>query len=571
MKNGKYKLDANQIRQICLGLARGKSFRAISRQTGLSINRVNRTAGRIQAVSGGKPEELVNLDDHQLLGRIYSTETSSIENYADSVKGSKYIPDFEHIVSGLIVEKRMSVIETYRWYEEQCKKQNAEQLSQAYFYKIVNEELEKLHLKTPEYYMMREHAYGEEIQVDFTGDTYMVQTFNGKIRCWIMVLSFPASYYTYGGFVTSQSTAETCRVIGEAVKYFGNLAPDLLYCDNAAAMVTSHKGTSIVFNKNFLHFMTGLGVAVDAAPPRCPQHKSCVEESVKLVEKRVGKNELFIRGLADVRTLSAHNVILQDYIEREINKKEFRKDAVKTRAFLFNTYEKPKLNRVRHIPEYIDDIRSMCVPGSYHLSINEHWYSVPYQYIKSYVDVFVTNDRITVKYRGAVIAEHQRCDGMDQLRGTNKTTLLEHMPHVHKKSVTRSVRFDSEESVLECAKALDEGVYIFCQNRLRFAQNDGIKYLANAKSSCGAVIDFYNAELNKSLVSEACRYVISSLEPRYWNKQSVVEQYRHLLQLEQERKNSQSTSAGRPKLVKVEPGDYYSNETPPVEPELPEL
>ena len=43
MKNGKYKLDANQIRQICLGLARGKSFRAISRQTGLSINRVNRT------------------------------------------------------------------------------------------------------------------------------------------------------------------------------------------------------------------------------------------------------------------------------------------------------------------------------------------------------------------------------------------------------------------------------------------------------------------------------------------------------------------------------------------------
>ena len=106
---------------------------------------------------------------------------------------------------------------------------------------------------------------------------------------------------------------------------------------------------------------------------------------------------------------------------------------------------------------------------------------------------------------------------------------------------------------------------------LRFAQNDGVKYLANAKSSCGAVIDFYNAELNKSLVSEACRYVISSLEPRYWNKQSVVEQYRHLLQLEQERKNSQSSSAGRPKLVKVEPGDYYSNETPQVEPELPEL
>ena len=265
--------------------------------------------------------------------------------------------------------------------------------------------------------MMRDHPYGEEIQVDFTGDTYMVQTFNGKIKCWIMVLSFPASYYTYGGIVTSQSTAETCRVIGDAVKYFGNIFPDLLYCDNASAMVTSHKGTSIVFNKNFKYFMTGLGVAVNAAPPRCPQHKSCVEESVKLVEIRVGKNEQFINGLTDVKTISDHSIVLQNYIECEINKKEFKKDALKTREFLFNTYEKPKLKHIHHIPEYIDDIRYMCVPASYHLSINEHWYSVPYQYIKSYVDVFVTNDLITIKYKGAVIAEHCRCDGIDQLRG----------------------------------------------------------------------------------------------------------------------------------------------------------
>ena len=571
MKTGKHTLEPNQIRQICLGLARGKSYRALSRQIGLHVNRVNRTACRIQSVSGGRPEELVSLDDQMLLSKIYAPKSPSIESHSDSVKDNKYIPNFAFVTSSLIIEKRMSVIEAYRWYQEQCEQRNAQQLSQAYFYKIVNEELEKIHAKTPECYMMRDHPYGEEIQVDFTGDTYMVQTFNGKIKCWIMVLSFPASYYTYGGFVTSQSTAETCRVIGDAVKYFGNIFPDLLYCDNASAMITSHKGTSIVFNKNFKYFMTGLGIAVNAAPPRCPQHKSCVEESVKLVEIRVGKNEQFINGLTDVKTISDHSIVLQNYIECEINKKEFKKDVLKTREFLFNTYEKPKLKHIHHIPEYIDDIRYMCVPASYHLSINEHWYSVPYQYIKSYVDVFVTNDLITIKYKGAVIAEHCRCDGIDQLRGTNRTTQLEHMPQEHKKSVTRSKRFDSEESILECAKALDEGLYFFCQNRLRFAQTNEAKYMANAKSSCGAVIDFYNAEINKSLVSEACRFVISSIEARYWNKQSVVERYRQLLQIEQEKKNNQSRSSNKLKLIKLEPGDYYSHEDSSAEPEFPEM
>ena len=91
MKNGKYKLDANQIRQICLGLARGKSFRAISRQTGLSINRVNRTAGRIQAVSGGKPEELVNLDDYSACEQLTDLyEKGKDEIKPDSSLAEKY-------------------------------------------------------------------------------------------------------------------------------------------------------------------------------------------------------------------------------------------------------------------------------------------------------------------------------------------------------------------------------------------------------------------------------------------------------------------------------------------------
>lgn len=95
--------------------------------------------------------------------------------------------------------------------------------------------------------------------------------------------------------------------------------------------------------------------------------------------------------------------------------------------------------------------------------------------------------------------------------------------------------------------------------------------MANAKSSCGAVIDFYNAEINKSLVSEACRFVISSIEARYWNKQSVVERYRQLLQIEQEKKNNQSRSSNKLKLIKLEPGDYYSHEDSSAEPEFPEM
>ncbi len=134
MKTGKHTLEPNQIRQICLGLASGKSYRALSRQIGLHVNRVNRTACRIQSVSGGRPEELVSLDDQMLLSKIYAPKSPSIESHSDSVKDNKYIPNFAFVTSSLIIEKRMSVIEAYRWYQEQCEQRNAQQLSQAYFY-----------------------------------------------------------------------------------------------------------------------------------------------------------------------------------------------------------------------------------------------------------------------------------------------------------------------------------------------------------------------------------------------------------------------------------------------------
>ena len=63
---------------------------------------------------------------------------------ADTVADGKYYPDFAAIAALAVVEKRRPVSQVYRDYQEECRRQNASELSQAHFYKRINQEIEKI-------------------------------------------------------------------------------------------------------------------------------------------------------------------------------------------------------------------------------------------------------------------------------------------------------------------------------------------------------------------------------------------------------------------------------------------
>jgi len=79
-------------------------------------------------------------------------------------------------------------------------------------------------------------------------------------------------------------------------------------------------------------------------------------------------------------------------------------------------------------PDINHDWLQCKVGFDYHIEVEKHYYSVPYQYYGKKVDIRMTERTIEVFYRSERICIHQRDN-----RKYRYTTLSEHMPPSHRK------------------------------------------------------------------------------------------------------------------------------------------
>ena len=545
---GQRKLKPSLIRELFALYSLGHSIRNIAQRTSMSPNTVSRLCSRLDA-GNLKTEELATIGDEQLLQLAYPPRPSVTDTCADSVRLGRYIPDFKALAA-LQIENRTPVNILFNNYVTLCGEKNLQPLSQTYFYRELRKRLELLNVKEPEYYFMQNFPYGEEMQVDFTGDSYELATPAGRLKCWIMVLAFPASYYVFAGFVTSQSTSESCRVLADAVRYLGNRRPAFLVCDNAKSWVISHKDSDVVYNSNFLAFTAALGLCLRAAFPRHPQAKSAVEASVGYVQNKIRNDPIFRKSLTESKTIDEHSRLLQELVQNQINKAPLRGDAEHTREYIFRQFEFPLLQPVSEIPVYYEEVFSINVPKSYHIAVKRHKYSVPSQYVSRTVEVYLSSGEVLVKCDGEVIARHQRTDGPLQCIKMESTTDPEHRPEEHRKIAAHAQQANrsmNRNTIMVTASELDENLWAFCQRRLQELSSymgrsiNGAgpvrklspeltqKLEMYARSTCAAVIRAYeNAEF-KELFSAACKNVLNNLPSSKWRKDNVMAEYMRLV------------------------------------------
>ena len=477
-------------------------------------------------------DELLALPEPELVLIAYPKKATVPQRYAGQERLGKYMPDFAELAAEQIVEKRRKPVSIYHEYVRTCAQKSLQALSESYFYRELNKELCKISGSDPtkdDYYFIQEFDYGMYAQLDYSGSKYRVSTYNGEIECWLMVMTFPASYFTFAGFVTSQSTAECCRTLAAATRYLGNRMPSILFCDNAKCWVTSHATSDVIYNPSFLAFTAEMGVGLMAAAPRHPQAKSAVEASVNRLQTIIDTDVDFRKSLTDVRTLADHSVCLQQFIEYRHNQAPFRKDAKKTRDYLFNTYEKHRLQHVKCIPEFYNEVKSVIVPRSYHVEINGHQYSVPYYLCHQTVEVYLTNDHVIIKHDKVVVAKHARTDGLDNARMSGITTDPSHMAPEHQAiEASNKRKLPNPGDILSTAKGLDAGLYQYCSARLGVARNNPTRYMNHAIIICNAVIGGFRKAQYQDLYSKACIEVIGLKNARFWNKEYVDKTYEKL-------------------------------------------
>jgi len=269
--------------------------------------------------------------------------------------------------------------------------------------------------------MRQVHRAGEKLFVDYAGQTVgVVNPLSSEIRqAQIFVAVLGASNYTYAEATWTQQIPDW---IGSHMRAFSYMegVPEVVVPDNLKSAVTKAHRYEPDLNPSYQEMARHYGVAVLPARPYKPRDKAKAEAGVLLVERWI---------LARLRhqtffTLSELNQAIRVLLER-LNNRPFKKLPGSRRA-LFEQIDRPALRPLPVTPHEVAEWKKVRVDINYHVEVDDHYYSVPYQYVRQTLEARITPNIVEVLHQGTRIASHLR----SSLPGKH-TTVREHMPRPH--------------------------------------------------------------------------------------------------------------------------------------------
>lgn len=266
--------------------------------------------------------------------------------------------------------------------------------------------------------MRQHHVAGERLFVDYAGATLEVvcpQT--GEIReAQLFVATLGASNYTYVEATWTQSLPDWIASHVRAFAFFGG-APAQVVSDNLKSGVTKACFYEPTVNRTYAEMAAHYDTAIVPARPRKPKDKAKVEGAVLIAERWIVarlRNQRYFR-LDDLNTAISE-------LNAQINAKVSRHLGA-SRRDLFARLDKPALKPLP-VATYVYAEWKLCsVALDYHVDIDRHYYSVPYQLLRQRVWARVTARTIEVFAKGERVASHARTSSNRQ-----HTTVRDHMP-----------------------------------------------------------------------------------------------------------------------------------------------
>jgi transposase len=164
------------------------------------------------------------------------------------------------------------------------------------------------------------------------------------------------------------------------------------------------------------------GTAVIPARVARPKDKAKVEAGVLLVTRWITaalRHHTFF-------SIWEVNDKVMELLER-LNTRKFKK-LDSTRRELFETLDKPSLLPLPQTRYQYAEWKKARVHIDYHIEVDGHFYSVPYQLVKKQVEVRLMAQTVEILYKGNRIATHRRSYEKGRF-----TTVPEHRPEKHRK------------------------------------------------------------------------------------------------------------------------------------------
>ncbi len=262
---------------------------------------------------------------------------------------------------------------------------------------------------------------GEKCFVDYAGMTIpWVDLKNSEIhQAQVFVGCLGASNYTYVEATATQTLPDWISSHVRMFEFF-NGVPLLLVPDNLKAGVCKAHCYDPDINPNYQYFSEHYGVAIVPARVRKPRDKAKVEAAVKFIENQI----LAPLRHCTFKTLGEINTEIS-LLLKIFNNRDFQK-LPGSRVSQFELLDKPALKPLPLERYQYAVWKKARVNIDYHVTFENHHYSVPYRYIHKEVFLRVTATTLECFYKQDCIALHQRCR-----RPYVYSTLHEHMPANH--------------------------------------------------------------------------------------------------------------------------------------------
>jgi transposase len=271
--------------------------------------------------------------------------------------------------------------------------------------------------------MRQTHKAGDKVFVDYAGPTIdIIDRDTGEVRsAQLFVGTLGASNYTYAEASWSQQLPDWLASHRRMFEFFGGV-PALVVPDNLKSGVTKACRYEPDVNPTYAYFIEYYGTAVLPARPYKPKDKAKVENAVLVAERWILarlRHGTFL-GLAELNRAISELVTA-------LNQRPFKK-LPGSRASWFEEIDKPALRPLPTYPyEYIQ-LKKARVNVDYHIELDKHYYSVPFQLIRKEVELRYTPQRLECWYQAQQVALHVR-----SYRPGAHTTVPEHMPKSHQK------------------------------------------------------------------------------------------------------------------------------------------
>ncbi len=271
--------------------------------------------------------------------------------------------------------------------------------------------------------LRQDHRAGEKCFVDFAGQTIPItDPLTGEVwQAQLFVAVLGASNHTYAEALPSQELPHWLGAHVRAFECWGG-APAILVPDNLRSGVTKAHRYEPILNASYAEMAAHYGTAVIPARPKKPRDKAKAEQGVLLAERWV---------LAALRNRTFFSLAEANRAIRErvtwLNARPFKKLAG-SRASLFAEIDKPALRPLPAVPYEYATWKAAKVSIDYHVDVERHYYSVPYQLVGERVDVRASARTIEVFARGRRVASHLRSAAVGR-----HTTETAHMPESHRR------------------------------------------------------------------------------------------------------------------------------------------